>query len=83
MLVLVFFLLLVLLRLLIFDTRLLLHGFQSKGISHKCLIRRLFLLFDSEEGILSNLRSGISSVVGILDSNEVLVGGTELNTEVI
>jgi hypothetical protein len=38
----------------------------------------LFLLLDSEERVLADLGGGVPDVIGILDGDEVLVGGSDL-----
>jgi hypothetical protein len=51
---------------------------QTKGVGHKCLISSLLLLLDGEERVLPDLGCNVTSRVGILDRNEVLVGCPEL-----
>ena len=72
---LVLFLLLVLLR---SDAVTLLHLAEAERVGHEGLVRRLLLLLDSKERILTDLRRSVSGGVGVLSSNEVLVGGSDL-----
>lgn len=75
-LVLVFpFLLLVLLHL---DTVPLLKLLQSQRVGHEGLVGSLFLLFDGEQGVFTDLGGGISRSVRKLRGNEVLVRSTNL-----
>ena len=68
----------VLLILLHLDTVLLLELLESQRVRHQGLVSSLFLLLDSEQGILSDLGGRISCSVGKLRGNKALVGGTDL-----
>lgn len=64
---------LVFLLLLRLDTGTFLHLAQTKGVRHERLISSLLLLLDCEERVFTNLGSGITSGVGVLSGDEVLV----------
>lgn len=72
------FLFLLFLLVLVFDPGFLLHGLQPERVFHQLLQSRLFLLLDSKQWVLPDLCCGVSSVVGILNGNEVLVRSANL-----
>lgn len=57
---------------------LLLELLESQRVRHQCLVSGLFLLFDSEQRIFSDLGGGISYSICELRGNEVLVSSTDL-----
>jgi hypothetical protein len=73
------FILLVLLHL---DAVLLLKLLESQRVGHESLVSSLFLLFDSEQRIFSNLGGDISGAICELYGNEVLVRGTDLQMRI-
>lgn len=61
-----------------FHPILLLELLESQGVRHECLVSGLFLLFDSEQGVFSNLGGGISHSICELRGNEILVSSADL-----
>jgi len=60
------------------DAVLLLKLLESQRVRHQRLVSSLFLLFDSEQRIFSDLGGGISCGVRKLCSNKAFVRGTNL-----
>ena len=60
------------------NTVLLLKLLELQRVRHQGLVSSLFLLLDSEQGVLSDLGGSISHSVCKLRGDEVLVRGTDL-----
>jgi hypothetical protein len=74
------FLVFLILLVLVFTAGLGLKLFETQRIILESLYIRLLLLHDGKEGIFSNLGRHIPYSVGVLNRNEVLVGGSNLHS---
>jgi hypothetical protein len=63
----------------VFYTCFLFHCFEAEGVGKEGLVCSLFLLLDCKKWVFANFGSSVSSTVGILNSDEVLMRSPDLN----
>lgn len=67
----------------VYDPSLFFQSPQAQRVRHQRGVFGLFLLFDGEHRILTNLRCSVADRVGVLHSDEILVGSTNLGRNIV